>query len=113
MKFIYKEVKSIFFVINITIVIFLIMDYKVFGQKSGVHVSTLAPGTGNFGTVWPFGASKEAKTVFDRYAEARGNYIDTADAYQGGRSETYPGDVLTSERDNFVIPSLPSSAPVI
>ncbi|NOW94967.1 aldo/keto reductase [Mucilaginibacter sp. SG564] len=82
------------------------MKYQIFGQKSGLRVSTLALGTGNFGTAWPFGASKEdSKLVFDRYAEAGGNFIDTADGYQAGQSESFLGDFLTSERDNFVLAS--------
>lgn len=82
------------------------MKYQIFGQKSGLRVSTLALGTGNFGTVWPFGSNKEeAKTVFDGYANAGGNFIDTADGYQAGQSETFIGDFLTSERDNFVLAS--------
>jgi aryl-alcohol dehydrogenase-like predicted oxidoreductase len=82
------------------------MKYQIFGQRSGLRVSTLSLGTGNFGTVWPFGASKEdSKLVFDRYAEAGGNFIDTADGYQAGQSETFLGDFLASERDNFVLAS--------
>ncbi|CAM4387219.1 Predicted oxidoreductase [Pedobacter westerhofensis] len=82
------------------------MKYQIFGQKSGLRVSNLALGTGNFGTVWPFGSTKEeAKLVFDRYAGAGGNFIDTADQYQSGASESYIGEFLKSERDNFVIAS--------
>ncbi|WP_221392991.1 aldo/keto reductase [Dyadobacter sp. NIV53] len=82
------------------------MKYQIFGQKSGLRVSTLALGTGNFGTAWPFGSSREeAKTVFDGYAEAGGNFIDTADGYQAGQSESFIGEFLTSERDNFVLAS--------
>jgi aryl-alcohol dehydrogenase-like predicted oxidoreductase len=82
------------------------MKYKIFGQKSGLRVSTLALGTGNFGTVWPFGSTKEeAKLVFDRYAEAGGNFIDTADGYQAGESEQYLAEFIGSERDNFVLAS--------
>jgi aryl-alcohol dehydrogenase-like predicted oxidoreductase len=87
------------------------MKYQIFGQKSGLRVSTLALGTGNFGTAWPFGSTKEeAKTVFDAYAKAGGNFIDTADTYQVGQSESYIADFLASERDNFVIGSKYSMA---
>lgn len=80
------------------------MKYQIFGQKSGLRVSNLALGTGNFGTTWPFGSTKEeAKKVFDRYAEAGGNFLDTADGYQAGQSESFIGDFLASERDNFVL----------
>lgn len=80
------------------------MKYQIFGQKSGLRVSTLALGTGNFGNRWGFGATKEeSKLVFERYAEAGGNFIDTADGYQLGQSEQFLGDFLSSERDNFVL----------
>jgi aryl-alcohol dehydrogenase-like predicted oxidoreductase len=66
------------------------MKYQIFGQKSGLRVSTLALGTGNFGTAWPFGASKEdSKLVFDRYSEAGGTFIDTADGYQAGNRNPF------------------------
>ncbi|MDN5286604.1 MAG: aldo/keto reductase [Mucilaginibacter sp.] len=82
------------------------MKYQIFGQKSGLRVSTLALGTGNFGTAWPFGASKEeSKQVFDRYAESGGNFIDTADGYQAGQSEYFLGEFIAGERDNFVLAS--------
>lgn len=82
------------------------MKYQIFGQKSGLRVSTLALGTGNFGTAWPFGATKEeSRQVFDRYAEAGGNFIDTADGYQAGQSETFLGEFMGSERDRFVLAS--------
>jgi aryl-alcohol dehydrogenase-like predicted oxidoreductase len=82
------------------------MKYQIFGQKSGLRVSTLALGTGNFGTIWPFGSTKEeAKEVFDGFAAAGGNFIDTADGYQGGQSESYISDFIASERDNFVLAS--------
>jgi aryl-alcohol dehydrogenase-like predicted oxidoreductase len=82
------------------------MKYQIFGQKSGLRVSTLALGTGNFGTVWPFGSTKEeAKTVFDGYAKAGGNFIDTADGYQGGQSESFISEFIARERDNFVLAS--------
>ncbi|WP_158798275.1 aldo/keto reductase [Pedobacter sp. L105] len=82
------------------------MKYQIFGKKSGLRVSNLALGTGNFGTKWPFGATKEeSKLVFDHYAEAGGNFIDTADGYQIGESEEFLGDFLASERDNFVLAS--------
>jgi aryl-alcohol dehydrogenase-like predicted oxidoreductase len=82
------------------------MEYQIFGQKSGLRVSTLALGTGNFGTAWPFGSTKEeAKQVFDHYAAAGGNFIDTADGYQEGQSETFISEFLASERDNFVLAS--------
>src|SRR3546814_12973056 len=64
------------------------MNYTLFG-KTGLNVSPLALGTGNFGTGWGHGADPEtAGAIFNAYAEAGGNFIDTADVYQFGQSET-------------------------
>ena len=55
------------------------MKYTVFG-KTGLQVSQLALGTGNFGTGWGHGAdARESEAMFNAYAEAGGNFIDTAD----------------------------------
>jgi aryl-alcohol dehydrogenase-like predicted oxidoreductase len=82
------------------------MNYQIFGQKSGLRVSGIALGTGNFGTTWPFGADREtSRKVFERYAEAGGNFIDTAAGYQGEESETFLGDFLAADRDSFVLAS--------
>ncbi|QBE66958.1 aldo/keto reductase [Pseudoduganella lutea] len=80
------------------------MLYKSFGRRSGLRVSELALGTGNFGTGWGYGSERdEAKAVFDRYAAAGGNFIDTADGYQGGQSEALVGDFIAADRDHFVL----------
>lgn len=82
------------------------MKYKIFGQKSGLRVSALSLGTGNFGNKWGVGASKEeAKQIFDKYLEAGGNFIDTADSYQFGQSEEYLGEFMGSNRDALVLAS--------
>lgn len=80
------------------------MKYTTFGRKSGLRVSELALGTGNFGTGWGYGSSKaEAKAVFDAYVAAGGNFIDTADNYQVGQSEQMVGEFIASNRDHFVV----------
>jgi aryl-alcohol dehydrogenase-like predicted oxidoreductase len=83
------------------------MKYKIFGRQSGLRVSELALGTGQFGTALRgYGAEREeARRIFDGYAEAGGNFIDTADAYQAGQSETFVGEFIASERDHFVVSS--------
>ncbi|MCH4024467.1 MAG: aldo/keto reductase [Acetobacter sp.] len=81
------------------------MKYTVFG-KTGLRVSQIALGTGNFGTGWGYGADPQAsRTIFDTYAEAGGNFIDTADIYQFGQSEAILGDLLEGRRDDFVLAS--------
>lgn len=79
------------------------MQYKLLG-KSGLRVSELALGTMTFGEEWGWGASKEeSKKIFDIYAKAGGNFIDTANRYTEGTSEKYVGEFVASERDHFVI----------
>jgi aryl-alcohol dehydrogenase-like predicted oxidoreductase len=80
------------------------MRYKIFGRRTGLRVSELALGGGNFGTRWGVGAERgEAKKVFDRYVEAGGNFIDTADSYQFGESEEIVGEFIAADRDYFVV----------
>ncbi len=80
------------------------MKYTTFGRNTGLRVSELALGTGNFGTGWGYGSEKaEAKQVFDRYIAAGGNFIDTADSYQFGQSEQMVGEFIAAERDHFVV----------
>lgn len=80
------------------------MRYKLFGKHTGLRVSELVLGTGNFGTGWGHGAEPdEARRIFDAYADAGGNFIDTADGYQFGQSEEILGDLLAGRRDDFVL----------
>ncbi|PVA08472.1 oxidoreductase [Pelagivirga sediminicola] len=79
------------------------MDYRIFGN-TGLRVSQIALGTGTFGTGWGHGASAEdSATIFNAYAEAGGNFIDTADTYQFGQSEEILGTLLQGKRENFVL----------
>jgi aryl-alcohol dehydrogenase-like predicted oxidoreductase len=79
------------------------MKYKLFG-KSGLRVSELALGTMTFGTEWPLGADYEtSKKVFDTYANAGGNFLDTANRYTEGTSEKWVGEWMKAERDHFVL----------
>jgi aryl-alcohol dehydrogenase-like predicted oxidoreductase len=80
------------------------VQYKTFGRRTGLRVSELAVRTGNFGTGWGHGAERdEAKRVFDGYVEAGGNFIDTADRYQVGQSETLVGEFIAADREHFVL----------
>lgn len=79
------------------------MKYKLFG-KSGLRVSELALGTMTFGEEWGWGASKEdSKKIFELYANAGGNFIDTANRYTEGTSEKLVGEFIASDRDHFII----------
>ena len=80
------------------------MRYKVFGRHTGLRVSELVLGTGVFGTRWGHGSDPdEARRILDAYAEAGGNFIDTADSYQFGESEELLGQFLQGRRDDFVL----------
>ena len=79
------------------------MNYQLFGQ-TGLNVSQIALGTGNFGTGWGYGSSQEdAKLVLDAYLDVGGNFIDTADVYQFGQSEQILGDLLQGIRHEVVL----------
>lgn len=81
----------------------LIMNYKLFG-KSGLRVSELSLGTMGFGTEWKWGADKHlSQQIFDAYAEAGGNFLDTANRYTEGTSEKFVGDFIAKDRDHFVV----------
>ena len=70
------------------------MRYKLLG-KSGLRVSELALGVMSFGKEWGWGSDKqESKKVFDTYAKAGGNFIDTANRYTEGTSEKYVGEFI-------------------
>jgi len=82
------------------------MRYRIFGRRTGLRVSEIALGGGMFGTAFGYGAAPdEVHRMLDAYAEAGGNFIDTADNYQLGESETLIGEFVASRRDEFVIAS--------
>jgi aryl-alcohol dehydrogenase-like predicted oxidoreductase len=57
-----------------------------------------------FGEDWGWGASKEvSQQLFELYANAGGNFIDTAVNYTNGTAEKYVGDFITSDRAHFVV----------
>ncbi len=79
------------------------MRYKLFGN-SGLRVSELCLGTMTFGEQEGWGANyEESRKIFDAFAEAGGNFIDTADFYSYGNSEKYIGKFVASERGKWVV----------
>ena len=79
------------------------MRYKLLG-RTGLRVSELCLGTMTFGEEWGWGASKEAsRAIFDAFADAGGNFVDTANLYTGGTSETFVGEFLKGRRGRFVL----------
>jgi len=79
------------------------MNYRLFG-KSGLRVSELCLGTMTFGLEWGWGADKEeSRKIFDTYADAGGNFLDTANRYTEGTSERWLGEFVKSDRHHFVL----------
>jgi aryl-alcohol dehydrogenase-like predicted oxidoreductase len=79
------------------------MRYKLLGP-SGLRVSELCLGTMSFGDAWGFGADeKESHRILGEFAEAGGNFIDTANAYHEGQSEEIVGGFLGPGRDRWVV----------
>lgn len=79
--------------------------YHLLG-RSGLRVSPLALGTMTFGTEWGWGSSKEtAHRILARYLEVGGNFVDTADGYTAGTSESLIGEYLEKAggRDRVVL----------
>jgi len=66
------------------------MRYRLLGN-SGLRVSEAALGTMTFGEDWGWGTPKEeSRKVYDAFREAGGNFIDTANMYTNGTSESFP-----------------------
>lgn len=79
------------------------MNYRLLG-RSGLRVSELSLGTMTFGEDWGWGASKEeSRRIYDIYREAGGNFIDTANVYTNGSSETLLGEFMQGHRDEVVL----------
>ena len=79
------------------------MRYRLLG-RSGLRVSEICLGTMTFGEDWGFGSSKdESRRVLDAFLDAGGNFIDTANVYTNGTSETLLGEFLHGRRDQAVL----------
>lgn len=79
-------------------------DYRTLG-RSGLAVSPLGLGTMTFGTArWGMDEA-DSRAVFDAYVEAGGNFVDTANVYAGGRSETMLGGFIAERglRERIVL----------
>ncbi|MDQ0603742.1 aryl-alcohol dehydrogenase-like predicted oxidoreductase [Streptomyces canus] len=81
------------------------MRYTLFG-RTGLRVSELSLGTMVMGEDPGAGSDKETSgRLLDAYADAGGNFIDTADIYSGGGSERILGELLEGRREEFVLAS--------
>jgi aryl-alcohol dehydrogenase-like predicted oxidoreductase len=76
------------------------MEYRFLG-KTGLKVSELCLGAMTFG--WST-TEADSRKIMDHFAEAGGNFIDTADVYSSGSSEEIVGRWLKDKsRDDFVV----------
>ncbi|MDO8364485.1 MAG: aldo/keto reductase [Actinomycetota bacterium] len=75
------------------------MQTRILG-RSGMRVSELCLGTMTFGKEADEAASA---AIIDHYLAAGGNFVDTADVYNGGASEEIVGRALGSRREQVVL----------
>ena len=73
--------------------------------RSGLVVSPLALGTMTFGPGGWNADEAMSRAIYDAYRAAGGNFIDTADIYSGGESETLVGRFINESkaRDEIVL----------
>lgn len=77
------------------------MRYRTLGA-TGLRVSELGLGTMTFMAGLSWGTSREeCGRIFDAYAAAGGNFVDTSNSY--GTGEAYLGELLRADRDAFVV----------
>jgi aryl-alcohol dehydrogenase-like predicted oxidoreductase len=83
--------------------------HRILSPTAGVRVSPLCLGAMNFGNAWEgFMGKCDKKDTFamlDYFYESGGNFIDTANNYQGEESETWIGEWMAERgnRDELVL----------
>jgi aryl-alcohol dehydrogenase-like predicted oxidoreductase len=80
-------------------------SYRTLGS-TGLRVSPLALGAMNFDDGTWGSAPETSSDILDRYLDAGGNFIDTANQYNGGKSERTLGDYFGQRpgvRDRVVL----------
>ena len=86
------------------------MKYRLLGN-SGLRVAEISLGTMTFGEDWGWGSGKdEARKIYDAYRDAGGNFIDTANVYTNGTSETFLGEFMRDHRQQIVLATKYSNA---
>ena len=79
------------------------MRYRLLGD-SGLRVSEAALGTMTFGEEWGWGSAKEeSRKVYEAFRGAGGNFIDTANLYTNGTSESFLGEFMQGDRQSVVM----------
>src|SRR3981081_2241908 len=86
------------------------MQYRLLGN-SGLRVSEAALGAMTFGEEWGWGSPRdEARKVYDAFRKAGGNFIDTANFYTNGTSESFLGEFMKDHRQSMVLATKYSNA---
>jgi aryl-alcohol dehydrogenase-like predicted oxidoreductase len=81
------------------------MRYTLLG-RTGLRVSELCLGAMTFGEDWGWGAlPDECARMLEGFAEAGGNFVDTANSYTNGSSERILGKLIADDRDHWVLSS--------
>lgn len=79
------------------------MRYRLLG-RSGLRVSEICLGAMTFGEDWGWGSPKdESRKIYDAFLEAGGNFIDTANVYTMGSSESFLGEFMQGHRERIVL----------
>jgi len=79
------------------------MNYRKFGN-TGKDISEIGLGTWQLGTKWgdPFN-EEEGMKILEAADKSGINFIDTADVYNDGNSETTIGKYIKNKRDSFFV----------
>src|SRR3954447_16665292 len=75
------------------------MEYRQLG-RTGTRVSELCLGTMTFGNEADEATSRQ---IVDRFVDAGGNFVDTANVYSQGASEEITGRAIAGKRDEIVV----------
>jgi aryl-alcohol dehydrogenase-like predicted oxidoreductase len=79
------------------------MQYQTFGRCTGLRVSEFALGTANFGTAETSAGVEGSRLIFDAFTAAGGTTFDVSNVYQDGEAERLLGDMIATDRDDYVI----------
>ncbi|KAK7696110.1 hypothetical protein QCA50_000753 [Cerrena zonata] len=80
--------------------------YRRLAPSAGVFVSPICFGGMSIGDQWPgigAGDKEESFKLLDAYGDAGGNFIDTANMYQNGRSEEIIGEWMEARQNRSEI----------
>lgn len=78
------------------------MQYVSFG-RTGLRTSEICLGTLRFGDGKDGIGAAASRAVFDAFVEQGGNFLDTANVYNGGESERMLGELIRAERDHLIV----------